>query len=199
MQLHYIGVIQNDRRPGVDLCTADAVKDHYGFFERTVVGEFMYMYAKTLAERTKPGQRIDIEEYERKCTFHAYARSEGICGVIATDLEYPKLAAHRLLNRVLDEFLTAYPKPTSWSTGKLTMPQLQEYLTQYQDPHKADVLLRIQDELNETKITMHKNIENVLERGEKIDDLVAKSEGLSTQSKMFYQQAKKQNSCCILM
>ncbi len=39
----------------------------------------------------------------------------------------------------------------------------------------------------------------VLERGEKLDDLVAKSSDLSTQSKMFYTSAKKQNSCCIVM
>ena len=35
--------------------------------------------------------------------------------------------------------------------------------------------------------------------GEKIDSLVAKSDGLSAQSKMFYTQAKKQNSCCVVM
>jgi len=56
----------------------------------------------------------------------------------------------------------------------------------------------------------------VLERGEKIDSLVQKSDGLSAQSKMFYtqvrsqlylslrpstnaSQAKKQNSCCVVM
>lgn len=77
--------------------------------------------------------------------------------------------------------------------------------------------MKIQKELDETKIVLHKTIESVLQRGEKIDDLVAKSDGLSAQSKMFYSeyhtlklsrtsvltsnlaQAKKQNSCCILM
>ena len=39
----------------------------------------------------------------------------------------------------------------------------------------------------------------VLQRGEKLDDLVAKSSDLSAQSKMFYTTAKKQNSCCSLM
>jgi len=42
----------------------------------------------------------------------------------------------------------------------------------------------------------HNTIEAVLERGEKLDDLVAKSEGLSAQSKMFYKTARKTNSCC---
>ena len=44
-----------------------------------------------------------------------------------------------------------------------------------------------------------KTIESVLERGEKLDSLVARSENLSAQSKMFYTTAKKQNSCCTVM
>lgn len=50
--------------------------------------------------------------------------------------------------------------------------------------------MRIQKELDETKIVLHKTIESVLQRGEKIDDLVAKSDGLSAQSKMFYSEYK---------
>ncbi|VDK43299.1 unnamed protein product [Gongylonema pulchrum] len=39
-------------------------------------------------------------------------------------------------------------------------------------------------------------VQSVLERGEKLDDLVAASEGLSNQSKLFYTQARKMNKCC---
>jgi synaptobrevin family protein YKT6 len=39
----------------------------------------------------------------------------------------------------------------------------------------------------------------VLERGEKLDELVEKSNTLSQQSKLFYKQAKKTNSCCTIM
>lgn len=48
--------------------------------------------------------------------------------------------------------------------------------------------MKVQRELDETKITLHKTIESVLERNVKLDDLVNKSEGLSSQSKMFYTQ-----------
>jgi synaptobrevin homolog YKT6 len=58
----------------------------------------------------------------------------------------------------------------------------------YQDPQQADSIMKIQKELDETKIVLHKTIESVLQRGEKIDDLVAKSDGLSAQSKMFYSE-----------
>lgn len=39
--------------------------------------------------------------------------------------------------------------------------------------------------------SQHKTIESVLERGEKLDNLVDRSNALSAQSKMFYKTAKK--------
>jgi hypothetical protein len=72
-------------------------------------------------------------------------------------------------------------------------------LTKYQDPAAADKLLQIQRELDETKIVLHKTIDSVLARGEKLDNLVEKSSDLSMASQMFYKQAKKSNSCCGMM
>lgn len=122
-------------------------------------------------------------------TFHAYGRSEGVCGIIISDHAYPALVAHQLLSKIVDEFLEANPR-SSWVSGQPTivMPQLKEYIDKYQDPHQADNILKIQKELDETKIVLHKTIESVLQRGEKIDDLVQKSDGLSSQSKMFYRE-----------
>ena len=154
--------------------------------------EFMMLFCKTVAERTRPGQRQDIEE--RSYTFHAYGRTEGVAGVIITDGDYPALVAHQILSKVVDEFLAKYPC-TAFSDRNLQdnacpLPQLKEYIHKYQDPSQADSIMKIQKELDETKIVLHKTIESVLERGEKIDSLVAKSDGLSQQSKMFYSQVR---------
>jgi len=158
----------------------------------------MTLFSKTVAERTRPGQRQDVEEQDY--TFHAYGRTEGIAGIIISDHTYPALVAHQLLSKVVDEFLAKHPR-SSWanSTPTLSFPELKDYIVKYQDPAQADSIMKIQKELDETKIVLHKTIESVLQRGEKIDDLVAKSDGLSAQSKMFYTQAKKQNSCCMIM
>lgn len=124
------------------------------------------MMSKTVAERTRPGQRQDVEEQNN--TMHVYARSEGCAGVIISDHEYPKMVAHQLLSKILDEFVTTYPA-SSWATGNRKIPfepVLQRYLDQYQDPKNADSIMKIQRELDETKITLHKTIESVLERGE---------------------------------
>jgi len=125
-------------------------------------------------------------------TFHAYGRTEGVCGIIVSDEEYPKLVAHQLLSKICDEFLAKYPRTafTGASENTLSYPELKDYIVKYQDPQQADSIMKIQKELDETKIVLHKTIESVLERGEKIDNLVAKSDGLSAQSKMFYTQVR---------
>ena len=72
-------------------------------------------------------------------------------------------------------------------------------IVRYQDPMEADKILKIQKELDETKVVLHKTIDSVLARGEKLDNLVDKSTDLSLASQMFYKQAKKQNQCCAIM
>ncbi len=39
-------------------------------------------------------------------------------------------------------------------------------------------------------VSQHKNIESMLDRGEKIDSLVEKSNDLNSQSKLFYKQVR---------
>uniref|UniRef100_L7JHZ9 SNARE Ykt6 n=1 Tax=Pyricularia oryzae (strain P131) TaxID=1143193 RepID=L7JHZ9_PYRO1 len=164
MKLHYIGIFRNDSKPAHEI-VAEKELSAYSRFTRSNYAEFMTFTSKTVAERTK-------------------AR---ICGIIISDHAYPALVAHQLLSKVVDEFLAKHPR-SAWATGSpsLPFPELKEYITTYQDPHAADSILKIQKELDETKIVLHKTIESVLQRGEKIDDLVAKSDGLSAQSKMFY-------------
>ncbi|KAF2457722.1 Longin-like domain-containing protein [Lineolata rhizophorae] len=200
MKILYIGVLKNETKPAVELCAARELSS-YSRFTRTSVSEFMSLFSKTVAERTQRGQRQDVEE--QSYTFHAYGRSEGIAGILITDHEYPALVAHQLLSKVVDEFLSAVPPSSNFNMTEAQKVKqekaLEEYIQKYQDPQQADSIMKIQKELDETKIVLHKTIESVLERGEKIDSLVAKSDGLSAQSKMFYTQAKKQNSCCIVM
>ncbi|GKT48569.1 synaptobrevin ykt6 [Colletotrichum spaethianum] len=87
MKLHYIGILRNDSKPAVELCS-EMELSAYSRFTRgwyTTVreggsyAEFMTLFSKKVAESTRPGQRQDIEEGDN--TFHCVGRSEGICGV----------------------------------------------------------------------------------------------------------------------
>ncbi|CAA18664.1 SNARE Ykt6 [Schizosaccharomyces pombe] len=196
MKLYSVSILRFDPKPVQLLCTASDLSS-FSFFQRSSIGEFMNFFTKTVAERTNPGQRQDVEQ--SNYVFHVYNRSDGLCGVIASDKEYPLRVAYTLLNKILDEFLTKNPR-TKWESGAVTLsfPELDTYLSKYQDPKQADTIMRVQQELDETKDVLHKTIESVLARGEKLDDLIQRSDNLSTQSRMFYKSAKKQNSCCII-
>lgn len=121
----------------------------------------MMLFCKTVAERTNPGQRLDIEE--KSYTFHAYGRTEGVAGIIISDGDYPALVAHQLLSKVVDEFLAKYPRTTfadpSTRENSCPLDQLKEYIVKFQDPSQADSIMKIQQELDETKIVLHKTIE----------------------------------------
>jgi len=202
MKIYYIGILKS----GSEAVELAASKDlsSFSFFERSSVAQFMTFFSNTIASRTAKGQRQSIEE--SNYIGHVYARQEGVAGVVISDKEYPVRVAFSVLNKVLDEYLTAHPKQdwdtaTAANVGSLNtgFAPLDEYLKRYQDPHQADALLKVQQELDDTKIVLHKTIESVLQRGEKLDTLVDKSEALSASSKMFYTQARKTNSCCTIM
>jgi len=159
----------------------------------------MTMISKTVAERTNPGQRQSVEEGDY--VVHCYARTEGVAGVVITK-DYPHIAAHSVLSKLMDQFLSENPLDKIRSASKdgdINWPAVNDFLNNYQNANEASSIARIQQELDETKIILHKAIDSVLQRGEKLDDLVAKSSDLSAQSKMFYKSAKKQNSCCLVM
>jgi synaptobrevin family protein YKT6 len=120
--------------------------------------------------------------------------------VAITDEEYPKDTAEKLLRLIVDEFTTKYTDsvidkaraaPKGYFTDKqdpLPLPELKEHIQKWQNPDETDPIRKIQRELDETKNVVYKSLEGVLERGEKLESLVEKSDNLSAQSKMFYTQ-----------
>ena len=76
---------------------------------------------------------------------------------------------------------------------------MESALAKYQDPVNADQIMKIQKNLDETRDVLHQTIDSVLQRGEKLEDLVERSGELSAQSKLFYKQAKRANSCCAVI
>ena len=154
--------------------------------------------SKTFTKRTAKGQRQSIthESY----VVHCYVRSDGLAGTVTTDLEYPSRVAYVLLTQLLDDFTNTMGD--SWTSvdqpDSVTFAPIEEYLQKYQNPAEADKVTKIQKDLDETTQVLHKTIDSVLERGVKLDNLVERSDDLSRQSKMFYKQAKKTNSCCVI-
>ena len=138
--------------------------------------------------------------FDLEYVVHVYMRGDGLCGCLTCDNEYPPRVAFTILGKLLDDFDQYEPK---WKrevrNEAITWPALEDYILRYQDPANADQITRIQRNLDETKEVLHQTIDSVLQRGEKLEDLVDKSSELSSQSKLFYKQAKKVNSCCAVV
>jgi len=59
--------------------------------------------------------------------------------------------------------------------------------------------MKIEKDLNETREVLIQNVEKLLVRGERLEELMEKSQDLSFQSKAFAKQAKSLNSCCTIL
>jgi len=198
MKVYSISVIY---APATGPCVVLAVANDlssFSFYQRSTATEFLPFFSKTVAERTPQGQRQSVQE--NIYTAHVYNRGgpEELAAVIITDSDYPVRPAFSVLNKLLDDFSSKVPQSSYRNPSAISFSEITTYIQKYQDPRQADTIMRVQQELDETKIILHKTIESVLRRGEKLNDLVDRSNALSAQSKMFYKTAKKQNSCCVI-
>jgi len=184
--------------PPVRLANASDLST-FSYWSRGTIGEHLNFACRTVCQRTGPGQRQTVEQKgDNPFLVHVYVRSDGLSATVVADKEYPQRVAFSFINKIFSDF----EKKAGEGWKRIDTDQegsqawLQSILNEFQDPKTADKLLKIQDTLDDIKEIMHKNIEEVLKRGETIDGLVAKSQDLSESSKIFYKQAKKQNQCC---
>ena len=125
-----------------------------------------HLLTQTVAERTSPTQRQSVSENQFTAHVHARPAIDGVSGVLISDSEYPVRVAFSLLNKLLEEFMIKVSK-TSWQTQANNLAlsgnipskgegivKSQEYLARYQDPRQADTILRVQQELDDTKIVL---------------------------------------------
>lgn len=201
MKLLAIFILHKEDDKKVKIFQDEFNLDSFGYFERRGVQPLLVFSARTVTERTALDKRQSVEADQNvNAMVHVYVRPDGLASVIVSDSEYPQRVAHTLLSKVMDDFANTYP-PAVWSSmaersGK--MASLAEALKKYQNPQEADPLMRLQKDLDDTKDILRSTLVNVLERGEKIDDLVARSSDLNFEAQAFYKTAKKTNRCCTL-
>jgi synaptobrevin family protein YKT6 len=178
------------------LISTDYELSSFGFFKRGTVQELVTFFIRQVVQRTRPGEKNVIDEGDYVC--HAYVSVENLAAAVVTDKSYPTRVALSLCALALSEFRTANgDKWRNFSTDtQMVTPSIKDLLAKYQKPDEADNISRIQKELEEVKEILHHSMEDLLNRGEKLDSIIERSEDLSASSKQFLWQAKKTNQCC---
>jgi len=74
--------------------------------------------------------------------------------VLICDHEYPVRPAFSLLTKLLDDFTAKIPQSSFGNPSAIDFPEAAMYLQKYQDPRQADAIMKVQQELDETKIVL---------------------------------------------
>ena len=176
------------------------------WFQQSTAKEVLLFASRECAARTNPGQRQSIENQEHLC--HIYVTLQGLAVAVVASENYPQRAAFGLASAVINEFnqnFASTPATAHWETTKTDISLgnldavLAVMLKKYQDPLEADKLLKIQKDIDSTRDVLIQTMEKLLDRGDALSDLAAKSDDLSLHSKIFLDRSTALNSCCVIL
>jgi len=148
-------------------------------------------------------QKIPLHD-DTKCTyvsgsyhFHVVV-DDGLIFLCMADEDFGKRQPYAFLEEIKRRFVnsslkqrarTAHAYEFRRDFGQVLASQMAKYSDSSYD--ETDQISKVRREVNEVKDVMTQNIEKVLERGEKIDVLVEKAEGLDHSSQVFHTHATR--------
>jgi len=127
-----------------------------------------------------------------KYIFH-YMVDDGLTYLCMTDRDFTRATAFQYLSEIKNRFLATYGDRGKTAIAFAFNADFQRVLQQQMDKFnsgKTDRIAKVQDEINQVKDVMIKNIDKVLERGEKIELLVDKTEVLDQHAFKFKKQSR---------
>ncbi len=153
---------------------------NFGYFERNTVKEFIIFFSKLVLSKCNINTETTINH--NNYVIYCFKNLNNTCCIVC-DKEYPKHTAFNIISDILNnQYNTCY---------------IEMQINEYQNPTNINKIYKIQGELTEIKSVLHITINNLLERGEKLEDIVEKSNQLSYASKEFYKKTKNSNCCFI--
>lgn len=175
---------------------------------RSSVKEIMSLVMRTCVANTRPGDfaRLEHTLHGKKCYCYVISKHNGLAGTLVTDEAYPQRVAINLVDRMLEEFEAkvdefTYSEPVN--DDEVPFPDLESLLHDYQDPAAADAISGLKKDLEESRQILQKSVDSVLQRGQKLEDLIMHSNKLSMQTKMMYKSVNQKpgwfEECCGVM
>lgn len=170
-----------------------------GYIKRKFLREHIVFSSRTVCGRARPGDRTAVHLENDTGICYVAVHPSTLAATVITDPEYPQRVVFSLIADLMNQFLrTGIEWENAGRDLNMTFPPLGDMLREYQNPAEADKLMKIESELDQVREIMHKNIDELLKRGETLDSLMTKSNDLSGVSYDFYKRAKKNNQCCKL-
>jgi synaptobrevin homolog YKT6 len=175
-----------ERQTPIQLAAAYYLQN-FNAFTRGSAKEILQFVSAQVVSHSKPGDRHGVIHKEHFC--HVIIKQDQLAIAICTDKDYPQQVVNSLMLKCLDIFLNSHGDKWQTITSDTDLPTIQLA--------EADPLLRINRDLKDTRDILIKSIDQLLEREEKLTDVLDKAERLSFQSRLFMQTAD--DRCCRLL
>lgn len=153
-------------------------------------------HAKKILRSLKPTSPARCTIEAGPCYYH-YMIENGVVYLTLTDRGYPRRLAFQYLSEVQSEFqkahgleLSRYSRPYACVGFE---PRMSKLRREYLDPQAPGNLKKLNTDLSEIHHIMSQNIQDVLERGEKLDVMETRSSNLLSESKRFEKYSRKIN------
>jgi len=172
--------------------------DYFSIFERSTVQEACTFVTREILRRTQRGTVSSLKHQKYMC--HVRVTNEGLGIVVVCDEEYPRIAAFGCIQQGAQLFLDA--AGDQWKSAikdvRIPVNGVNPLLAKFQDPTEADKVLKIRKELEEIKAICLDSLDRLLERDEKLQQLIDSSTDLSFATKAFADKSGDLNRCCTL-
>jgi vesicle transport protein SEC22 len=153
---------------------------------------------KKLNGRSTARMSIETNPY----IFH-YIIENGVCYLALADKAYPKRLAFLFLEEISKDFENELRRDhgDNWQRHVETVARQYAFITfdniiqkkrrEYRDPASSANVRKLTEDLQTIQTVMRKTIDDVLDRGNKLDDVAEISKSLSDESKRYKWSAKK--------
>lgn len=158
--------------------------------------------AKQIIKKLNPRSTAKMSIESNPYVFH-YMIEDGICYLTLTDKSYPKRLAFLFLEDVAKEFVDELKREhgDKWLNVVETVGRqyafikfdrvIQKRRRDYSDPNSTSNMKKLNDDLHTIHNIMRKTIDDVIDRGSKLEDVSEISKNLADESKKYKWGAKQ--------
>jgi len=165
--------------------------EDFNFWEKSIALNIIRKISQLTIEVTEPGKQISILHEGYLC--HVLNRNNGLACAIITDQEYPSRVSFDIIIYYSDQYYKEY------GLNFPSEPFLYDYIIEIQNPKDIDKLTKIKNDIDNTKEIVLETIEQLISRGEKLENLNNKSNKLVDDAKKFQTQSQELNACCNIL
>lgn len=150
------------------------------YFYRLQAKNAVVQVCGQMIEKMEKNTLYNITEERFQLELKIYGYHGPTTFFVVTDTEYPTHVAYDLLNQLINN------------------GQIDIIWEKYQDPSKLDHITQINEKLDQTKVILIETIDQLLERGNHLEELLDQTEKLKFISGGFKRESEKLNKCCVL-